>query len=70
MRFIRTMKRNTWNREKMWAGQTAPFFACRKAKRPARGLFGNAREISVRGVRSCLACHPIQRNRAMDLSVQ
>ncbi len=26
MRFIRTMKRNTGNREKMWAGQTAPFF--------------------------------------------
>ncbi|AXJ03552.1 hypothetical protein CFN16_05230 [Pseudomonas fluorescens] len=26
-RFIRTMKRNTGNREKMWAGQTAPFFA-------------------------------------------
>ncbi|PCM49678.1 hypothetical protein CP335_10875 [Pseudomonas fluorescens] len=25
-RFIRTMKRNTGNREKMWAGQTAPFF--------------------------------------------
>ncbi|KOY03047.1 hypothetical protein AM274_09520 [Pseudomonas nunensis] len=42
-RFIRTMKRNTGNREKMWAGQTAPFFACRKAKRPARGLFENAR---------------------------
>ncbi|PRB55328.1 hypothetical protein CQ009_15505 [Pseudomonas sp. MYb2] len=25
-RFIRTMKRNTGNREKMWAGHTAPFF--------------------------------------------
>ncbi|MDT9677415.1 hypothetical protein F6R97_23035 [Pseudomonas sp. JV414] len=40
-RFIRTMKRNTRNREKMWAGHTAPFFACRKAKRPTRGLFEN-----------------------------
>ncbi|TFY92764.1 hypothetical protein DYL59_02035 [Pseudomonas kairouanensis] len=26
MRFIRMMKRNTGTREKMWAGQTAPFF--------------------------------------------
>ena len=26
------------------------FFACRKAKRPARGLFGNAGSISVRGL--------------------
>ncbi|OXR32893.1 hypothetical protein PSUM_12680 [Pseudomonas umsongensis] len=25
-RFIRMMKRNTGNREKMWAGHTAPFF--------------------------------------------
>ena len=32
MRFIRTMKRNTGTREKMWAGHTAPFFACRKVK--------------------------------------
>ncbi|PQP05970.1 hypothetical protein C5612_04870 [Pseudomonas frederiksbergensis] len=49
-RFIRTMKRNTGNREKMWAGQTAPFFVRRKAKRPTRGLFGNAGVISVRGL--------------------
>lgn len=32
MRFIRMMKRNTGTREKMWAGHTAPFFACRKVK--------------------------------------
>ncbi|PPA06106.1 hypothetical protein C4E44_00290 [Pseudomonas sp. MWU12-2312b] len=47
-RFIRTMKRNKGNREKMWAGQTAPFFAHGKAKRPTRGLFVNAGVISVR----------------------
>ncbi|PTC19948.1 hypothetical protein C0J26_08115 [Pseudomonas baetica] len=50
MRFIRTMKRNTGNREKMWAGQTAPFFARKKAKRPVRAFSSSARQISVRGL--------------------
>jgi hypothetical protein len=48
--FIRMMKRTKGNREKMWAGQTAPFFACRKAKRPVRAFFENAGVISVRGL--------------------
>ncbi|QDV97338.1 hypothetical protein FFH90_024775 [Pseudomonas sp. ATCC 43928] len=39
MRFIRTMKRNTWNREKMWAGQTAPFFCLQKSKKARKGPF-------------------------------
>ncbi|PWB32646.1 hypothetical protein DCO47_16150 [Pseudomonas sp. NDM] len=63
-RFIRMMKRNTGNREKMWAGHTAPFFACRKvisakSKKARKGPFhSNAGQISVRVVRSCSACHP------------
>ena len=57
-RFIRTMKRNTRNREKMWAGQTAPFFACRKARSKDRSL---RRRPQAR--RSC------RRLRSFDLSI-
>nr|POA14493.1 hypothetical protein C1892_10820 [Pseudomonas sp. MPBD7-1] len=60
-------------REKMWAGQTAPFFCLRflesgKAKRPARGLFSERWVISVPGLRSCQSCHPTLRRRAERLS--
>ncbi|KAE9645276.1 hypothetical protein EJA70_11275 [Pseudomonas sp. PB103] len=60
------MKRNTGNREKMWAGQTAPFFCpqksqrrrvgdsvegiAQKQKRPLRAFFSDAGQISVRGL--------------------
>jgi hypothetical protein len=39
-------------------------------KGPCGAFFGNAGVISVRDVRSCLSCHPIQRSLAMDLYVQ
>ncbi|TWR57194.1 hypothetical protein FIV35_06330 [Pseudomonas rhodesiae] len=75
MRFIRMMKRNKGTKEKMWAGHTAPFFACRKvkagpgnAKRPARGLLRNGEAISVRGRRFCRSCHPTLRRQAARLS--
>ncbi|MVV51872.1 hypothetical protein EJA72_27065 [Pseudomonas sp. PB120] len=42
-RFIRTMKRNTGNREKMWAGQTAPFFCLQKSKKALVGPFSETR---------------------------
>ncbi|KAA0946709.1 hypothetical protein FQ186_06495 [Pseudomonas sp. ANT_H14] len=50
MRFIRMMKRNTGTREKMWAGQTAPFFCPQKSnslflkcKKARKGPFGGLR---------------------------
>ncbi|MVW89104.1 hypothetical protein EI969_24735 [Pseudomonas sp. PB101] len=42
-RFIRTMKRNTGNKEKMWAGQTAPFFCPQKSKKALVGPFSRTR---------------------------
>ena len=41
-----------------------------KKKGPCGAFFGNAGVISVRDVRSCLACHPKQRNLAADLYAQ
>ncbi|RFD26495.1 hypothetical protein CER19_20645 [Pseudomonas sp. GL93] len=74
MRFIRMMKRNTGTREKMWAGHTAPFFACRKVKRSLqkrkkarKGPFGGDDAISVRGLQSYLSCHPTPLHRASGL---
>ncbi|AOE64194.1 hypothetical protein AXG94_21340 [Pseudomonas corrugata] len=44
MRFIRMMKRIKGIREKMWAGQTAPFFCLRIGN----GLLGNASTDALR----------------------
>ncbi|MCG6573857.1 hypothetical protein EGM97_03945 [Pseudomonas sp. AF32] len=72
MRFIRTMKRIKGIREKMWAGQTAPFFCLRfvsgQQKGPQGAFKTYAGTISVRGPRSCPACHPTLRRPAGRLS--
>ncbi|AXP01662.1 hypothetical protein DZG01_01185 [Pseudomonas fluorescens] len=59
-------------REKMWAGQTAPFFClrfCSRQQKGPRGAFSrSAGVISVRGLRSCQACHPTLQRPAGRLS--
>ncbi|AUO45075.1 hypothetical protein C1C98_06265 [Pseudomonas ogarae] len=67
------MKRIKGIREKMWAGQTAPFFCLRfldpkKQKGPQGAFSTNAGVISVRGLRSCLPCHPTLQRQAAHLS--
>lgn len=76
MRFIRMMKRNTGTREKMWAGHTAPFFACRKVKpyvqkrkKARKGPFMGGDAISARGLQPYLFCHPTPLRQASDLCV-
>ncbi|PTC30968.1 hypothetical protein C9382_07725 [Pseudomonas aylmerensis] len=78
MRFIRTMKRNTGTREKMWAGHTAPFFCLQESesrhpetqKGPQGAFLEGGDAISVRGPQSYLSCHPTLPHPASGLYVR
>ncbi|AQT92876.1 hypothetical protein B1R45_06225 [Pseudomonas azotoformans] len=77
MRFIRMMKRNTGTREKMWAGQTAPFFCLQESEthlpetqKGPQGAFWGGDAISVLGLQSYLFCHPTPLHLASGLCVQ